>query len=116
VPLLPFLVLQTVQSQTSNLDVSSSQNQKLTQLLKPSEMRFALMKTLSKSLTTASRLLTDYDSKYLFTASEVLGLFLQVRELRDYRIGLTEIFDGGLQFTIGNSVYQIFQSSDEDTP
>jgi hypothetical protein len=74
------------------------------------------MKTLSKSLTTASRLLTDYDSKYIFTASEVLSLLLQIRELRDYHVGLTEIFDGGLQFSIGNSIYQVFQSNDENTP
>ena len=72
------------------------------------------MKSLSKSLTTASRILSDYDTKYLFNASEVLGLLLQIRELRQYHIGLTEIFDGGLQITVGNSIYQIFQSSDED--
>lgn len=73
------------------------------------------MKSLQKSLTTASRIITDYDNRYLFTASEVLSLFLQVRELRDFQIGMTEIFDGGLQFSIGSSIYQVFQSVDTDT-
>ena len=76
------------------------------------------MKSLLKNLTTASRILNDYDQKYLFTASEVLSLLLQIRELRNYQIGMTEIFDGGLQISLtttdGTSIYQVFQSADAD--
>jgi hypothetical protein len=78
------------------------------------------MKSLQKALTTASQILTDYDSKYLFCASEVLSLLLQIRELRDFQIGMTEIFEGGLQFSFsspnGTSIYQIFQSADNSDP
>ena len=74
------------------------------------------MKTLSKNITTANRIISDYEDKYMFNASEVLGLLLLLRELREYSISLTEIFDGGLQLTIGNnSIYQIFQTIEEDT-
>ena len=73
------------------------------------------MKSLQKSLVIASRLLTDYDRKYLFAASEVLSLLLQIRELREYHVGMTEIFEGGLQISIGDSVYQIFLSSAEES-
>ena len=72
------------------------------------------MRSLSKSITTANRIPSDYfdSDKYWFNASELLGLLLLLRELREYQISLTEIFDGGLQLTIDNSVYQIFQSAD----
>ena len=73
-----------------------------------------MMKTLSKSITTANKIYSDYEEKYLFNASEVLGLFLQIKELREYQISLTEIFDGAIQLTIGNSVYQIYLMADED--
>ena len=72
------------------------------------------MKTLSKNITAVNRIISDYEDKYIFNASEVLGLLLLLRELREYQISLTEIFDGGLQLTIGNSFYQIFQTTDED--
>jgi len=70
------------------------------------------MKTLSKSITTANRIYSNHEDKYIFNASEILGLLLQIRELREYAISLTEIFDGGVQLIIGDSVYQIFQSAD----
>ena len=65
-----------------------------------------------KALTTATKIPTDFENKYTFNASEVLGLLLQLRELRDYEITLSEIFDGGIQLKIGGSVYQIFELSD----
>jgi len=71
------------------------------------------MKALSKSITTANRIPTDYDDKYLFNASELLGLFLQVKELREFPINLTEIFDGAIQLSIGDSIYQIYQLLDD---
>ena len=67
-----------------------------------------------KHITTANRITSDYEDKYVFSSSELLGLLLLIRELRDYHINLTEIFDGGLQLTIGDSIYQIFQSAEED--
>ena len=67
-----------------------------------------------KAVTTATRIPADFEDKYVFSSSELLGLLLLLRELRDYQITLTEIFDGGLQLTIGNSIYQIFQSADEE--
>ena len=70
------------------------------------------MKSISKSLTTASKILSDYEDKYLFNASEVLSLLLQLKELREYQISLTEIFDGAIQLKIGGSVYQIFLTAD----
>ena len=73
-----------------------------------------IMKTLSKSITTANRITSDYEDKYLFNASEILGLLLQLKELREYRISLTEIFDGAIQLCIDDSVYQIFLMTDEN--
>ena len=58
--------------------------------------------------------MSDYEDKYLFNASEVHGLLLQVKELRDYPITLTEIFDGAIQLTIGTSTYQIFLLADDE--
>jgi len=71
------------------------------------------MKTLSKNITTVNRIISDYENKYLFNASEVLSLLLLLRELREYNISLTEIFDGAIQLTIGNSIYQILQTTDD---
>jgi hypothetical protein len=68
-----------------------------------------MMKALSKSITTANRIPSDYEDKYLFNASELLGLLLQIKELREYPISLTEIYDGAIQLTISDSIYQIFQ-------
>ena len=73
------------------------------------------MKALSKSITTANRIPTDYEDKYLFNASELLGLLLQIKELREYPISLTEIYDGAIQLTIDGSIYQIFQSAADVT-
>jgi predicted Zn-dependent protease len=64
------------------------------------------MKSLSKSITTANRLFSNFEDRYLFNASEVHDLLLQLKELREYPINMTEIFDGGLQFNIGHSIYQ----------
>jgi hypothetical protein len=77
--------------------------------------RWSLMKVLSKSITTANRIISDFedDNKYVFSSAELLGLLLQLKELRDYRITMTEIFDCGLQLTVGESRYQIFLVSDE---
>ena len=72
-----------------------------------------MMKTLSKSITTANRIVSDYSDKYLFNLSEVLGLLLQLKELRDYQISMTEIYDGAIQLVIADSLYQIFLVSDE---
>jgi len=70
------------------------------------------MKALTKSITTANRIPTDYEEKFLFTPSEVLGLLLQLKELRQYQISLSEIFDGAIQIVVGDSLYQIFQATD----
>ena len=71
-----------------------------------------------KAISTSSKVFSDYgnkhyEDKFLFTKSELLGLLLFLRELRDFEISMNEIFDGGLQLFIGNSVYQIYQMDDE---
>ena len=71
------------------------------------------MKSLSKSITIANRIVSDYNDKFLFNSSELLNILLQLRELRQYKISVTEIFEGGLQLVIADSVYQIFQSDDD---
>ena len=72
------------------------------------------MKTITKAITTSNRLFTDFENKYLFNASELYDLLSQIRELREYTISLTEIFDGGIQLTIRDSIYQIFLLKDEE--
>ena len=71
------------------------------------------MKTLSKSITTANRIPSDYEDRYIFNSSEILGLLLQIKELREYHISLSEIYSGAIQLVIGDSIYQIFQFSDD---
>jgi len=73
------------------------------------------LKSISKTLTTASRIVSDYEDKYVFNASEVLGLLLQIKELREFHISMNEIFDGAIQLTVGSSTYQIFLTNCEDT-
>jgi hypothetical protein len=73
------------------------------------------MNTLSTSITTASTIPTDVN-KILFNVPELLGLLLQIIELRDYPISLTEISDGVFQINIGDSFYQIHQFPDDYKP
>lgn len=73
------------------------------------------MKSLSKAITTSNRIRTNYEDKYKFNASELLGLLLQLSELRDYKITISEIYDGAIQIVIGESIYQIFTMTDEDS-
>jgi len=98
----------------SNRDVNSVANNQ-TPTMKPSCYvgKVEPMKLLSKSITTANRIPTDYEDKYIFNASELLGLLLQVKELRQYSISLSEVFDGAIQLVIGDSFYQIFQAVDD---
>jgi hypothetical protein len=71
------------------------------------------MRTLLKYITMSSKVDSDFETKYLFNASELLSLLLYLRELRDFEISLTEIYDGTLMLKIGNSIYQISQHADE---
>lgn len=43
----------------------------------------------------------------MFTSASVLDLLLQIDELKDYVIGLTETLDGNIQLQIGDSIYLI---------
>jgi len=72
------------------------------------------MKTLTKAIITSNRLFTDFDDKYLFNVSELYDLLSQIRELRECPISLTEIYDGGLQINIADSIYQIFLLDDAE--
>lgn len=49
----------------------------------------------------------DSKGELMFTSAAVLGLLLQIDELKDYTIGVSESLDGGLQIQIGDSVYLI---------
>lgn len=46
-------------------------------------------------------------NEVMFTSAAVLDLLLQIDELKDYTIGMTETLDGDLQLQIGSSVYVI---------
>jgi hypothetical protein len=72
------------------------------------------MKTISKALTTAVRIPSNYDDGFTFNVSEMLGLLLSIRELREHHISLTKISDDSLQLNISDSIYQIFLMLDED--
>lgn len=48
---------------------------------------------------------------YLFTADEVTHLLAQMDELRDYPISIDESSTGALQIIVGDSVYQIMDST-----
>lgn len=43
----------------------------------------------------------------LFTPAALLSLLVQIDELKDKEIGLTENLDGTIQLTVGQSTYQI---------
>lgn len=46
-------------------------------------------------------------NEVMFTSAAVLDLLLQIEELQDYTLGISETPDGNLQLVIGNSVYLI---------
>lgn len=46
-------------------------------------------------------------NEVIFTSAAVLDLLLQIDELSDYTIGMTETLDGDLQLQVGNSIYLI---------
>lgn len=46
-------------------------------------------------------------NEVMFTSASVLDLLLQIDELKDYTIGMSETFDGKLQLQVGNSIYLI---------
>lgn len=46
-------------------------------------------------------------SSILFTSASVLDLLLQIEELKDYTIGMTETLDGKIQLQIDESIYEI---------
>lgn len=63
---------------------------------------------LFKDLDTRLRIRGIMDTQeILFTPSSLLDLLSKVDELKEYPVGLTETFDGGLQLQIGNSFYSI---------
>lgn len=46
-------------------------------------------------------------NEVMFTSAAVLDLLLQIEELQDYTLGISETPDGNLQLVVGNSVYLI---------
>lgn len=46
-------------------------------------------------------------NEVMFTSAAVLDLLLQIEELQDYTIGISETPDGNLQLVVGQSVYLI---------
>lgn len=46
-------------------------------------------------------------NEVMFTSAAVLDLLLQLDELKNYPIGLTETLDGNIQLQIGDSIYLI---------
>lgn len=46
-------------------------------------------------------------NEVMFTSAAVLDLLLQIEELQDYTIGISETADGNLQLVVGQSVYLI---------
>ena len=107
-----FKQIQTLPCDTVNIlfcKPCSNNHQTLMQSSRPRQSRKSVtMKTLAKAIITSNRLFTDFDDKYLFNVSELYDLLSQIRELREYPISLTEIYDGGLQINIADSIYQIF--------
>lgn len=53
--------------------------------------------------------------KLLFTPSAVLDLLVQIDELKDKELGMTETLDGNLQLTVGESDYIIEPSELQTT-
>ena len=43
----------------------------------------------------------------VFTPSAILHLLTEIEELKDKEVGLTELSDGNLQISIGESIYNI---------
>jgi hypothetical protein len=50
---------------------------------------------------------TTGSQELMFSSAAVLDLLLQIDELKDYTVGLTETLDGGLQLQVGESTYLI---------
>lgn len=46
-------------------------------------------------------------TELIFTPASVLDLLLQIDELSEYDIGITETIDGNLQLQIGESIYEL---------
>ena len=46
-------------------------------------------------------------NEVMFTSAAVLDLLLQIEELQDYTVGMSETPDGNLQLVVGQSVYLI---------
>lgn len=46
-------------------------------------------------------------NEVMFTSAAVLDLLLQIDELKDYTVGLTETLNGDIQLQIGDSTYMI---------
>lgn len=44
-------------------------------------------------------------NEVMFTSAAVLDLLLQIDELKNYTVGMTETLDGELQLQIGDSIY-----------
>ena len=53
-------------------------------------------------------------SETIFTPAAVLDLLLQIDELSEYDIGITETIDGKLQLQVGTSVYEIENENIEE--
>ena len=52
--------------------------------------------------------------EFLFTPSSILDLLYQIDELSEYDIGISETLDDKLQLTIGDSIYEIGPSSENE--
>lgn len=55
-------------------------------------------------------------TELIFTPAGVLDLLLQIEELSEYDIGITETLDGNLQLQIGESFYELADDDVEEIP
>lgn len=53
-------------------------------------------------------------SEILFTPAGVLDLLVQIDELKELNIGISEGLDGVLELTVGNSIYRLLDDSIHD--
>ena len=63
------------------------------------------MKRLLKNKITSSNAI--YENDYCFTPSEVVELLLEIEELKGLPVKAVKSPNGGLQFVVGTSMYQI---------
>lgn len=71
------------------------------------------MKRLLRNITASNEIPSN--SNILFTPDDVRQLLLQIDELKNCNITLTQSEDGSVEFIIGNSAYYVFQGNEGGT-